>query len=88
MSKSPRKTISLAEPAERPITIALSVAELCALRDHHARMIKRVTNAAWKSIASTLSHSEHKAIIKVAQEHIGAHSQRAKGLQAIIREHI
>lgn len=82
----PKKTISLSEPAERPVSIALSLAELHALVLHHKRQIKRVSNVTGKIVIQERRHL--KSVLKAAEEQVQAHAARGKGLVTLLHEHL
>lgn len=86
------KTISAWEPAsERPYSVALSVAEIHALINHHIAQTKRCTkfvgNKLLKLQASSPlpSKRESNAYIEEGRKIVEAHINRAKGLQSILQ---
>ena len=87
MSKQPKKTITLHELAERPVTIALSIAEMVIIQKHHIAQLRRLPKELGKAFITAPKES-HKYLLQGCKEQLEAHSLRAKGLGTIIRDHI
>lgn len=80
-----KKTISLQEPAERPIMIALSYAELNAVIIHHRQSRKKAANRVGKILATEkLKPNQLAQLQKTMTDLLEAHSLRAKGLYSVL----
>ena len=80
-----KKTISLQEPAERPVMIALSYAELNAVIIHHRQSRKKAANRVGKILATEkLKPNQLAQLQKTVTDLIDAHSLRAKGLYSVL----
>lgn len=86
-----RKTFSSVEPAERPLTVALSDAELIAVINYHVAATRRISKATGKMLlekrASNLffKSRESNVLIAEARKLVDAHMARAIGLQSILK---
>lgn len=84
------KTFSAVEPAERPLTVALSDTEVMALVNWHINMSNRTIKVVGKKLLTLRAKSlfptkrESDALIQFGREQCEAHLQRAKGLQSIL----
>lgn len=84
--------ISTMEPADRPLTVTLSKAEVLALANYHVGECKRITRLVGKKLTTMApgqffppSAAYSKGLIKVAREQIKAHANRSKGLQSLLK---
>jgi hypothetical protein len=80
------------EPAEeRPYTVALSLAEVHALINHHISQTKRCTKFVGNKLLKLSASSplptsqESKAYIEEGRKIVEAHISRAKGLQSFLK---
>jgi hypothetical protein len=83
--------ISTVEPAERPYTVALSAAEVRVLANHHVKICKKIPakvgetamNQAFKN--PLMASHKSKALFNAARELMKAHSDRAIGLNSLLK---
>ncbi|MEM6916339.1 MAG: hypothetical protein AAF491_07195 [Verrucomicrobiota bacterium] len=76
------------EPAERPVSIALSPAELIELASCHQRHANRLDKVLAKEIRACKTQRDLKAIKETLTEWFEAHMKRANGLIALASEHL
>lgn len=69
---------SAKEPAERPIMMALSVAEVLAVTNHHLRHMKRLTNEVGKIVMGSEAFTTKGPAMRLAKQQIEAHKARAR----------
>lgn len=81
-----KKSISFIEPADRPITITLSLAELNSLVRYHCSKARKIPPMTGKYLIKNPGGA--KDTIKAAKEMVDAHMKRANDLQAILRGHL
>lgn len=80
-----KKTISLKEPAERPMMLALSHAEVHQLVQYHKKQAKACVSEAVKICAKEkLNSAQFKALQKLVEGQIDAHYARARGLMSLL----
>lgn len=86
-----RKTFSSVEPAERPLTVALSHAELVAVINYHVAATRRISKLTGKTLLEKRAENvffksrESAALISEARKQVDAHMARALGLQSILK---
>lgn len=85
-----KRTWSAAEPAERPITVALSCAEVMVLINHHIRVARNIPKKVGvKAMDMALENPfraglRSYALFKAARDLLKAHSDRTKELSKLL----
>jgi hypothetical protein len=82
--------ITTYEPAERPIQIAISLAEMLALVKYHEAQVKRIPKELGKALLQPTPYGVTRAKMaaryqKEGQALVEAHLQRARGLLSILK---
>lgn len=81
---------SMEEPAERPLTVALSHAEVAALANWHIAHARKIPGRAGKASMELRAKSplwssrQNNELFKVAKQQLEAHSERAVRLLTLI----
>jgi len=87
-----RAKVSCVEPAERPLTVAISHAEVIALINYHVAQSRRIMKLTGKTLlekrATSLlpSNREHIALIRVAKRQCDSHLARATDLSKMVEK--